>query len=379
MESMSRPRRIALFFATSGHSGVDRLVRNLAPAMAARGYAVDLLRVRRHGPSLGDLPDGVREVDLGGSHAGTALPGLVRYLRRERPAVLMSGKDRINRTAYLARALARVPLTQIFRFGTTASVALPGRPLKERLMQRWSFRQLYSRVDRVLVPSGGVRRDLVDCFGVPENKVYAVPTPVVSADLFSDPRPRPDHPWFQPGEPPVIVGVGELSARKDFQTLLRAFALVRRYRECRLVLVGKGRQQEALESLAAELGVAADVSLAGFQSDPYAFIAHSNVLALTSRWEGLGFVLIEAMALGTPVVSTDCPSGPRETLGDGAYGPLVPVGDWERLAEALEQTLHNPLPPEVLQEAVRPFEIETATSRYLEEMGLEPYPASPSA
>ncbi|MFA9460550.1 glycosyltransferase [Thiohalorhabdus sp. Cl-TMA] len=371
---MADDTRIAFLFATSGHSGVDRLLRNLVPAIARRGYSVDVLRVRGHGPQLDDGPNGVRVVDLGGRHAWTAFPGLVRYLRREAPSVLVSGKDRINRTAFLARKVARVPVRQIFRFGTTASTALSGRPLKERILQRWSFRHLYPLVDRVLVPSRGVAADLHEAFGVPAEKVRVVPTPVIPEEFFRQAPPRPEHPWFQPGAPPVVLGVGELSVRKDFQTLVRAFARLRRRVECRLVLVGKGRQREVLSTLAEELGVAEDVAFLGFQSNPYAFMAYSHVLALTSRWEGLGFVLIEAMALGTPVVSTDCPSGPRETLGEGRYGPLVEVGDWQGLAEALRGTLQDPLPAEQLQEAVREFEIEAATSRYLEEMGLDPFP-----
>ncbi|MFP4561326.1 MAG: glycosyltransferase [Thiohalorhabdus sp.] len=371
---MTRNGRIAFFFVTSGRSGVDRLIRNLAPRIVERGHAVDVVRVRGHGPELGAGDSRVRVVELNAAHAWSALPGLVRYLRRERPTVLVSGKDKVNRTAYLARKLARVPVRQIFRFGTTASLALPGRPWKERVLQSWSFRHLYPRVDRVLVPSEGVREDLIASFGIPAERVRTVATPVVPEALFSEPRARPAHPWFQPGEPPVVLGVGELSARKDFGTLVRAFARLRRRIECRLVLVGQGRQEADLNALAEELGVAEDVALLGFQSDPYAFMAHSSVLALTSRREGLGFVLIEAMALGTPVVATDCPSGPRETLEDGRYGPLVEVGDWEGLAKALEDTLTAPLPSETLRDAVRPFEIEAATTRYLEEMGLDPYP-----
>jgi len=285
--------------------------------------------------------------------------------------VLFSGKDRINRVAYLARRLAGTEVRQVFRYGTTPSVALPKRRLTERLFQSWSLPRLYRRADRVIVPSEGVRRDLVERFGVPSDRVRTVPSPVVEETLFTQSRPRPEHPWFQPGEPPVILGVGELSPRKDFATLVRAFARLRAGRECRLVLVGQGKEDDRLRTLAEELGVAQDVDLAGFRSNPYDFMAHSDVLALTSRWEGLGFVLIEAMALGTPVVATDCPSGPRELLEEGRLGALVEVGDWQALAGALEHTLAEPPDPEGLREAARRYEIGTATSEYLAELGFD--------
>lgn len=370
---MTASRRIAVFFATSGRSGVDRLLGNLLPEIARRGHGVDLLRVRRHGPRLEEVPEGVRVVDLGAAHAATALPALVRYLRRERPAVLFSGKDRVNRVAFLARKLAGVEVRQVFRYGTTPSIALPRRPWPERWLQARSLPRLYGRAHRVLVPSEGVRRDLIRTFGVPPERVRTVASPVIGSSLLTESRPRPGHPWFRAGEPPVVLGVGELSRRKDFATLVRAFACLRDRRECRLVLAGQGKERPHLQALARELGVAEDVDLVGFQPDPYGFMAHSAALALTSRWEGLGFVLIEAMALGTPVAATDCPSGPRELLDEGRLGPLVEVGDWRGLAAALEGILADPPDRESLRQAAARYEIGAATDDYLRELA----PAGP--
>ncbi|MCX8018578.1 MAG: glycosyltransferase, partial [Rhodocyclaceae bacterium] len=169
---------------------------------------------------------------------------------------------------------------------------------------------------------------------------------------------------------PVILGLGELGARKDFATLIRAFARLRARRRARLLILGRGRQRERLLALAAALGVKDDVALPGFVPDPYAYLAHAALFVLSSRWEGLPFALVEALAVGTPAVATDCPSGPREVLADGRYGALVPVGDDRALAEAMEATLDRPLPRLVLQQAARRFEIESATSAYLSAMGL---------
>ena len=360
--------RIAVFFATSGRSGVDRLLINLLPELVRQGYAVDLLHVRGHGPDPDALTPDVRVVDLGASHALSALPGLVRYLRRERPDTLFSGKDRINRVAFLARRLAGVPLRQVFRYGTTPSVALPRRRWPERVLQARSLPRLYRRADRVLTPSEGVRADLVACYGVPGDRVRALPSPVLPESLLTTEQSRPDHPWFDAGEPPVVLGVGELSRRKDFATLVRAFARLRSEREARLVLVGQGGEHGHLAALARELGVAEDMDLVGFQANPYPFMAHASVLALSSRWEGLGFVLVEAMALGTPVVATDCPSGPRELLDEGRIGPLVPVGDSTALADALAGVLEAPPDMQALRRAAAPYGITAASSAYAAEL-----------
>ena len=160
--------------------------------------------------------------------------------------------------------------------------------------------------------------------------------------------------------------------RKDFATLIRAFALLRKSRECRLVILGRGRLRDDLLRLAGELGVAEDVDLPGFVSAPYSFMAHAALLAFTSLWEGLGFVIIEALAVGTPVVATDCPSGPREILQDGRFGKLVATGSPPELAVAMAETLDAPPPRDFLRDAAMPYEIERSASAYLRALGLDP-------
>jgi len=371
--AMSPAPRIAIFVATSGHSGVDRAMRNLIPALARRGYPVDVLHVRQHGPHLDPVPDGVRVIDTGARHVYSSLSGVVRYLRRERPTVMLSDKDRVNRTALLARAMAGVPVRLVLSSGTTISIDLASRGLFERFLQRTSMGRLYPYADTIIVTSHGVADDMADYTGLARGRIEVVPSPVVPGSLFTEALPPPDHPWFRQGEPPVILGVGELCARKDFATLIRAFATLRAQRPARLMMLGRGGLRSELLDLAGQLGVAADVALPGFVDDPYRYLAHARLFAFTSLWEGLGFALIEALAVGTPVVSADCPSGPREILQDGRYGRLVPVGDADALARAMVETLDASLPPEVLREAARPYEVEVATIAYLRAMGLPPW------
>jgi glycosyltransferase involved in cell wall biosynthesis len=367
---MTDPTRIACFFSTSGHSGVDRLAQNLIPTLARRGYRVDLLKVRRHGPELGEVPEGVEVRDLGSRHTYACLPAIVRYLRRERPVVMLSDKDRVNRTALAARALAGVPTRLVLRSGTTVSVDLASRGRLERWVQRRSMGWLYRFADEVVVNSRAAADDLSAYTGLPRQRIRVVPNPAVPDARLEETLPRPAHPWFAPGEPPVILGVGELGARKDFGTLIRAFAIVRRQRACRLLILGRGHARDQLQRLASRLGVAADVELPGFRADPQCYMAHAALFAFTSLWEGNPVVLPEALAVGTPVVATDCPSGPREVLQGGRYGPLVRMGDATALAGAIVETLDNPLPAQALRDAARPFTVEAGTDAYLDAMGL---------
>jgi len=362
---------LAVFLATSGHSGVDRVFRNLVPEFARRGLHVDVLAIRGHGPHYGELPAGVRRSVFGADHVNTALPALWCYLRRERPQVLLTDKDRVNRTALIARRLARVPTRVGVRLGTTPSVNLANRGAVERWLQTASMRRLYRSADAVLVPSRGAAADLARLARLPPSLVHVVPSPVVGARMHALAGEPPDHPWFCDGGPAPILGVGELSERKDFATLLRAFARLRgERRTARLVVLGEGRRRAELEQLARTLGIADAVSLPGFVANPYCYMARAAAFALCSRWEGMPVVLIEALALGTPAVACDCPSGPREVLADGRYGPLVPIGDDAAFATALEGVLREPLPPALLQEAVRGYTVEASADAYLAALGL---------
>ena len=342
----------------------------LLPELARRGYRVDLLHVRKHGPYLEHPLPGLKTIDLGTRHTYSSLPRLVRYLREERPDVLLADKDRVNRTALLARYLAGVSTRLVLSSGTTISIDLQHRSAFERWLQRNSMGRLYPFADLVIVTSEGVADDMSRYTGLARTHIRVTPSPVIPDSLLQERLPLPDHPWFGQREEPLILSAGELCGRKDFETLLRAFALLHAKQRCRLMILGRGKRRASLLQLAEQLGVAADIALPGFVDSPYAYMAHADLFAFTSRWEGLGFVLIEALAVGTPVVSTDCPSGPSEILQEGRYGPLVAVGDVEAMAEAMRQVLQNPLPAEQLRQAARPYTVSAATDAYLMAMGL---------
>ena len=368
---MNRPD-LAIFLATSGHSGVDRIMKNLVPTLASHGTRIDLLQIRNHGPYWDTLPEGVRSIPLGTRSVYTSLPGLVRYLRKSRPHVLLSDKYRVNRVAILARRLAGVPVRLGVRTGTTVSKDLERRGAFDRRFEYSFIRRFYPWADCLITPSQGAAEDLARIAGLPSERITVIPNPVVDGKLLQSAEEAVDHPWFECGDIPVILGVGELSARKDFATLVRAFARLRRARPCRLMILGKGKQREKLLTLADELGVAEDMELLGFRQNPYPYMRRAKEFVLTSVCEGMPTVLIEALALGTPVVSTDCPSGPREILQDDRYGPLVPVGDVEALAEAMAGTLDNPPPAEFLRGAVEDYTVVNSSRAYLRALELKP-------
>jgi len=251
-------------------------------------------------------------------------------------------------------------------------------PLSHQVVQRskrwnwrWRFlppliRGVYPWADAIVAVSNGVADDLSSTAGIARKRITTIYNPVVTPGLQEKARATLNHPWFAPGSPPVVLGVGRLAAEKDFPTLLKAFARVRAVRKARLMILGEGRERATLEALAHELGVATDVELPGFVDNPFAYMARAAVFVLSAVWEGFGNVVVEAMACGCPVVSTDCPSGPAEIMDGGAYGSLVPVGDDAALAKAILSVLETPPDLERLRARAALFSVDRAADQYLE-------------
>lgn len=374
--------RIAVFLYGLTSGGAPRRALALAEEFAARGHRVDVVVVRADGPLRSRVPASVRLVALESMSAElpvladwrpfrvlAAVFALAEYLRRERPEVLLSGANSGHLTAVWANLRAGEPTRLVLRLcthlsGTAANGKRPSRPWLKPLARRF-----YPRAAGWVAGSHDVARDFAEVTGVPLERIATIHNPVVSPDIERRAREPLAHPWFQPGEPPVVLGVGRLVKQKDFPTLIEAFARVRAERPLRLVILGEAQSEarrRRLEEQAARLGVRADVAFPGLVENPYAYMARAGVFVLSSAWEGLSGVLVEAMACGCPVVSTDCPGGSAETLAGGRYGPLVPVSDPGALAAAIRTVLDAPRDPERLKRRAAEFDVGSSVDRYLD-------------
>ena len=364
------PPRIAIFVSFSGQGGVENMITRLAQGMLALGCEVDLVLAKARGEHLDAIPSGVHVIQLNAKSTMTALPGLVRYLRQRRPTALLAAKDRAIKTAVIARRMSGLPIPLAGRLGTTVSAALAGRGAWRRWLWYNGMRLFYRHVDHIVAVSRGVADDIVAITGLDAARISVVRNPVVTPNLSELAQHLPDHPWLGDAGVPIILGAGRLTRQKDFPTLINAFARLRRNTPCRLIILGEGGDRPALQSLIHNLGLDGDIALPGFSKHIYGYLARASLFVLSSRWEGSPNVLTEALALGTPVVATDCPSGPREILDHGRYGPLVPIGDTDALANAMRQTLITPPDPATLRTAVAEYTVEKSARRYLEAMGI---------
>lgn len=359
-------KRIAVFLPSLAGGGAERVMVTLANGFAACGVSVDLVVVAAKGAYLEDVSPRVRLVELGASRVLFSLPALVRYLHRERPHALLSALNHANIIALWARKLVRSQTRVVVSERNTLSRDMLSNRFK-RIMP-WLMRLNYPSADAIVAVSSGVADDLAHTIRLPRERIDVVYNPIniKLAELCEAPL---THPWLESDQPPVIVAAGRLTVQKDFETLIEAFAEVRKTHAVRLVILGEGKLRWALEARIAELGIAEDVALPGFVDNPYPWMRQASLFVLSSAWEGFCNVLAEAMACGTPVVSTDCPSGSAEILEDGKWGRLVPVGNAAALAQAMAATLNDETHPDV-QYRARSFDLQQALRGYLHALGV---------
>lgn len=369
-------RRIAIYLPSLGGGGPERALLNLARGLAGRGFSVELVLASAIGHFLELVPEQVRLVDLGCRRTLSSLVPLVCHLRRKRPDLLVSSLPHANALALLANRLLRHPLPVVALRTSAFSLRYADANLKERLAMQLEKR-LFPSAQAVVAVSQGVADDLKREVPRAAHLVRRIHDPVVWPEHAEKAAEPLAHPWFAEAGPPVILAAGRLVALKDHATLLRAVARLAGHRPVRLVILGEGPEQKRLNKLAEMLHISHLVDFPGFQLNPLPFMNGAHAFALTSTYEALPNALIQAMACGTPVVSTDCPTGPREILEDGRWGRLTPVGDAEALAAALLATLDDPVPSSLLKARAACYSAQESIDGYAtvmaELLGVDPF------
>lgn len=381
--------QVTLLMRSLTGGGAERVMFNLAVELARRGVRVDIVTTIAEQALPSDAPETLQLItlkcwQLGRWSIDWSQPvlrtfvrwgALVDYLRRVEPPVLLSAMHYLNEVAILATKLAKVKTRCIVSEHTNLS-------LESRYVEQWqgrfspvSVRCLYPFADQVVAVSRGVAADLASFARLAPQDIPVLYNPVLSEKLYRQSEETVEHPWLQPNAAPVVMGMGRFVRQKNFGLLLQAFALLLLDRpDVRLMLVGGGRDRVALEEMAEELGIRDRVAFLDFVDNPAAYLKRAQVLALSSSWEGLPTVIIEALALGCPVVATDCPSGPAELLAE-RRGHLVPPGNPQAMAKVLAVALDQPakaVDPDWLQQ----FEVEQAVERYAHVLGIPlPEPA----
>lgn len=355
--------RIAIFLPNLRTGGAERAMVHLARGFCNAGIAVDVVLVRSDGQFVSQLPPQAQVVDLNLQSTYFSLIPLIRYLRTCNPEAVVSGLDLTNLMLLIARRLCGSPAKTVITLQNT--VSLQYRPRIKKKLEKYLLAQIYPWADEIIAVSKGVAEDFSSYTGVPQERVLVIYNPIIIPETEACCQADVDHPWLEPGQPPLIMGVGRLTYQKNFQLLIRAFSRVRQRHLSRLLILGDGEERASLEALVAELGLGQDVAMPGNYENPHAYMSKAAVTVLSSHYEGLPTILIEAMACGCPVISTDCPNGPHEILDGGSFGVLVPPDDPDKLAQAIERSLKEEA-PKPTQEWLNQFELNHVVNQYLE-------------
>ena len=337
--SPERPRHLALLLPELEAGGAQRVMLLLAREFAARGHRVDLVLLRASGALLAEVPAGVRRVDLGARPHGlgslafglSSVRRLAAWLRRERPDAMLSTITGANLVAVLARGLAAVPLRLVLREAVTL-----GNVARRARLQ--AMRLLYPRADAIVALSPVMAGELADRIGLRADRIVCIPNPIDAAFIRRQAQAPLAHRWLDDPALKVVVTAGRLIPQKDHATLLRAFALLPDALGARLVVVGEGPERPRLAALAAELGIADRVELAGFDPNPWRWMARADLFVLSSRWEGHPNALLEALALGLPAVVTEYDASVHRIAAPG-HVSVVPADTPTALGPAIQEAL----------------------------------------
>jgi len=372
------PGLVSLLIQNIGSGGAEKVAVNIANYLAKRGKKVHLVVIEHLEGHQHFLSPQVTLINLNCKRRWCAIIPFTKYLLKEKPASVLAFLGVADIIAIIATVLVpKKPRLLISEHSTYSMVKLKSAELftgeniiGKYLLKKLIAKYIYPLADEIIAVSKDAAEDLENYAGYQHGRVKNIYNPVIFPELFDMGKQSVPHPWLKDTHASVILAVGRLSHEKNFALLIKAFAKIRTQCKAKLMIIGEGPEREALQQLINNLGINDDVALVGFQKNPYAYMSRTAALVLSSNYEGLSNVLIEALACGSPVISTDCKSGSREILADGKYGILVPVGNIDALATAMKEVLANPeyyknLAMNFKKEALYQYTTEYAGDAYL--------------
>lgn len=361
---ISKKPKLAFYLPSLNGGGAERVNVNLVNELGKIGYSVDLVLAKYEGVYKSKLSPLVNVVDLKSSGVLNSFFRYVAYLRNEKPDVVISSLNYANIVTIVACRFTFNKIKTIVCEHTTFTESIARCGIIYRSVIGALVKFLYKKSDAIVAVSDGVSDDLSRYTGIGNDKIFRIYNPVISAEISNVDDLTHLGELKINFDIPTVISVGRLSRAKDYETLIRAFDLLTKKIDCQLLILGEGELRNELESLAISLGISEKVIMPGFVSNPYALMRKSSVFVLSSAWEGLPTVLIEAMACGCPIVSTNCKSGPDEILENGKWGMLVPVGDYISLCDAIFDTMECTNRPDVRVRA-RYFDLNKSVDEYI--------------
>lgn len=348
--------------------GVEKIFLNLAAELKKRSVNVNIILIRGTAEFLKQIPPDIEVIDLKSGRSVFAVPKLISYLRKSKPRFIIVGSPVLHGiiAAKLANSGTKIVIGlhgMLSKIGSTDKFIYKSAPLLARL--------LYPLADMFISGSKAAALDVSAETNIPFDRIIIINNPVITKEIFKDADKMMSHPWMQDRDIPVILAAGRLAKEKNYVFLIKAFAVLVKQADCRLVILGNGPQLGILKKLVHEQGVDKCVAFEGFVDNPYPYIKRSTLVAITSLHEAFPTICIEAMAFGIPTVAVDCPGGINELLDGGKFGRLVDSHDESLFAKAMLETIRKPFDPKLLIRRSEDFSVEQVAEQYLEALGFK--------
>ncbi|WP_020558611.1 glycosyltransferase [Thiofilum flexile] len=368
---MPNRNHIAIFLPSLMGGGAERMMINLANEFAHQGFRIDLIVAQLEGPYLTEISDDICLINLKSTRVIKSIVPLISYIRKESPDIILSAMNYANVVVIISKILSFSKTKVIVSERSVLSQVLSKlHPIKS-IFFKILIKTTYPFAKKNICISNTVRHDLLNTIKINENKLVTIYNPVIDKGFFEKKQAYIYHPWLSDENIRVILGVGRLFSVKGFDTLIKSFKITHNTnKNTRLIILGEGPLRSDLEKLIQHLEIEDFVFMPGFVQNPYPYMDKADIFVLSSHYEGFGNVLVEAMACGTPVISTNCPGGPAEILENGKWGTLVPVDNPHIMANAILEVLsnYNFFLKKSSQERALQFNTKTVADLYMKEL-----------
>lgn len=355
-------KKVIFLIPSLNGGGAERVFIQLLKVLDRNVFEIYLMVTNLEGPYVNEIPNDINIIDLQKTSVKRSLFSLIKEINKIKPNVIISTLFHMNLALLIISPFLIGRPRIILREANPPRFSMGGLPKGKLFI--WLYSRLYKRSDAIVAISTDVSNDIQKTLKVKKEKIRIIYNPVDISGIQKKSREKVLHKWFNEKNVPIIISVGRLVEQKDHTTLIKAFAKVRRKKLCKLLILGEGYYYTKLKKMVDNLNLSSDVEFLGFVSNPFKYIHNSDLFVLSSKWEGFGMVLIETLALGTPIVSTDCLGGPHEILNNGEYGKLVPVGNDDIMADKIIEMLNNPSDKKKLISRAMDFDISKIKTQY---------------
>lgn len=364
MNNKNVENKIAIIIPSLGGGGAEKMRIYLAKNFIECGYEVDFVLFKKTGELLSLVPKEVNIIDLKAINLRGGFFPLLKYFKRNKPDAILSALWPVTVISIWAKIFSRIKARIIVsEHNTFSRTPVYQRPFNKFIIPL-SMMLSYAKADFVIGVSNGVVTDLKRLSRSKRARFKTIYNPACPEISLIESM-KPDNSFWTRTSSKKIIAIGKLKVQKDYPTLLKAFRILNNKIDVELLILGEGEERKRIEELIKEFSIESRVHLPGFVENPFTYLKSSDLFVLSSIFEGLGNVIIEALATGTPVVSTDCQSGPAEILENGKYGTLVPVGNPNALANAIIDNLQKQHDPALLIERAKFFSHEKIAKEYL--------------